>query len=234
MEAQAHNRQESIRRHRLSYEDYLVLPAEGHIIEWADGEVIYHMPPTLPHQDIATLLTTLFRAYARILDLGRVIAAPFEVRLWPDGPSREPDILFIGRDKLPLLGNKRFNGAPDLVVEIISPTSVTLDRVEKFLEYEHAGVGEYWIVDPRRQQQQADFFVRNENDRFASAPVDDDGVYASTVLPGFRLNVPWLWQPERVSTERALAKMLAGAPGLSAELRDLYRRMLELLPDDEI
>ena len=75
---------------------------------------------------------------------------------------------------------------------------------------------------------------RKFNPGFSARDFDDDGVYASTVLPGFRLNVPWLWQPERVSTERALAKMLAGAPGLSAELRDLYRRMLELLPDDEI
>jgi Uma2 family endonuclease len=166
------------------------------------------------------------------MNLGEVFDAPFEVKLWPDGPSREPDALFISRERLPALTSKRFEGAPDLVIEVISPTSVTIDRVDKYLEYERAGVREYWIIDPRPRQEQADFFVRGESGRFVSAPVDEDGVYTSTVISGFRLRLDWLQRPEETDAERALAWMLADAPGVPDDLRALYRQMLELLSNE--
>jgi Uma2 family endonuclease len=181
------------------------------------------------HQEIVALFISILRQFVKKLNLGRVILAPFEVKLWPDGPSREPDALFISRERLPSLTSKRFEGAPDLVIEVISPTSVTIDRVDKYLEYERAGVREYWIIDPRPRQEQADFFVRGESGRFVSAPVDEDGVYASTIIPGFRLRLDWLRRPEETDAERALAWMLADAPGVPDELRALYRQMLELL-----
>jgi len=155
------------------------------------------------------------------------------VKLWPDGPSREPDVLFVGRERLSQLGLQRFDGAPDLVVEVVSRASLTADRVDKFREYERAGVREYWIIDPRPHQQQADFYVRDAEGRFVPAPVDDDGVYASTVAPGFRLRVAWLWPAEPEAKlpdiDLALAWMLADAPGVPEELRALYREMVRLL-----
>lgn len=75
---------------------------------------------------------------------------------------------------------------------------------------------------------QADFVVRDESGRFASAPIDEDGSYASTVIPGFRLPISWLWQPEQIDIERALAGMMVDAPGLPEELRAVYREMLRL------
>ncbi len=216
-------------REHLSYEAYLALPDDGRIVEWVDGEIIQHMPPAPVHQRIASLMETILSLYVKRLDLGEVFDAPIEVKLWAGGPSREPDILFVGRDRLAQLTAQRFEGAPDLVVEVISPTSVTIDRVDKYLEYERAGVREYWIIDPRPRQQQADFFVRDESGRFASAPIDEDGSYASTVIPGFRLPISWLWQPEQIDIERALAGMMVDAPGLSDELRAVYREMLRLL-----
>ncbi len=80
--------------------------------------------------------------YVDQLALGIVLNAPLEVKLWPGGPSREPDILFIGNEKMAQIGERRFEGAPDLVVEVVSPASITLDRITKFREYERAGVGE--------------------------------------------------------------------------------------------
>lgn len=214
---------------RLSYEEYLALPTDGRIVEWVDGEVIYHIPPNAPHQNIVTLLITLMRNYVNRMAIGQVITAPFEVNLWPDGPSREPDLILVGNDQRERLTDKRFEGAPDLVVEVICPTSVTIDRVDKYLEYEQAGVREYWIIDPRPRQEQADFFVRGESGRFVAAPVDEQGVYRSTVIPGFRLRLDWLRHPESTDVELALAWMLADAPELPEELRAVYRRMVELL-----
>ncbi|WP_374688053.1 Uma2 family endonuclease [Promineifilum sp.] len=222
-------------RERLSYEEYLALPDDGRIVEWVDGKIIEHMPTTPSHQRIVAFLLSLLRAYVFRLQLGEVLLAPMEVKLWPGGPSREPDVLFIGRARLSGLTERRFEGAPDLVVEVISPGSVTLDRIDKFREYEQAGVGEYWIIDPRPHQEQADFYVRDAEGRFVPAPLSDDGVYASTVVPGFRLRVAWLWPAEPEAKlpdiDLALAWMLADAPGVSDELRALYREMLRLLSE---
>ena len=211
----------------MSYEEYLALPDEG-IVEWAEGEVIRHMPTTESHQAIVGLLFSLIRDYVNVFGLGRVILAPFIVKLWPGGPAREPDVLFIGQDRFSSLSSNQFEGGPNLVIEIVSPSSVTIDRVDKFREYERAGVGEYWIIDPRRHKQQADFYVRDAQGHFAPIDIDDDGRYASTLLPGFRLPIAWLWQPEAVNVQRALAGMLVDAPGLSDELRAVYRELLRL------
>jgi len=161
--------------------------------------------------------------------LGEIFDAPIEVKLWPDGPSREPDILFISRAQQRQMGSRRFEGAPELVVEIVSPGSVTIDRITKFREYEQAGVREYWIIDPRPHQQQADFYSRDVAGNFSPAPLTEDGVYHSTVVPGFRLPVAYLWQTPLPNHQLVLARLLAGAPGISDELRALYREMARLL-----
>lgn len=220
------------RRHtkrKQSYEEYLALPDDGRIVEWVNGEIITHMPATPLHQNVVIFLIKLLSNYIDRLNLGHLLAAPVEVRLWPNGPAREPDVLFIGRERLAQLTERRFEGGPDLVVEVVSPGSVTIDRVDKFLEYEQANVSEYWIIDPRPHQQQADFYIRDAGGRFAAAPLDDEGVFASAVLPGFRLNVAWLWQEELPDAERITAGLLADAPGLPDELRALYREMARVL-----
>lgn len=216
-------------RRASSYEEYLALPDDGHLVEWVDGEIVFHMPPTPAHQRFASILEALLRLYVSRLELGEVFDAPFEVKLWPGGPSREPDILYVSRGQLDHLTDRRFEGAPDLVVEVVSPASVTTDRVDKYLEYEWAGVREYWIIDPRPRQEQADFFVRGEHGRFVAAPVDAEGVYSSMAVPGFQLRLDWLRAPEQTDVERALAWMLADSPALSDDLRAAYRRLLELL-----
>ncbi len=218
-----------LRSKPLSYEEYLSLADESRIVEWVDGEVIFHMPPTPVHQSIIQFITKLLGSFIDQMSLGELLSAPLEVKLWPDGPSREPDMLFISKEKLSQLGERRFEGAPDLVIEVISPTSVTLDRITKFREYEQAGVREYWLIDPRPFQQQADFYIRDDEGHFVPSAIDDEGIYASPTLPGFRFNVAWLWQSPLPNPQRALAWMLADAPGLSDELRAAYRELLRLL-----
>lgn len=127
------------------------------------------------------------------------------------------------------MGESRFDGAPDLVIEIVSPTSVTLDRITKFREYERAGVSEYWIIDPHPFQQQADIYARDSEGQFAPGPIDAAGAYVSPTLPGFRLRVSDLWQSPLPNPQRVLSEMLVEAPGLSDKLRAVYREMLRLL-----
>jgi Uma2 family endonuclease len=161
--------------------------------------------------------------------LGKIISAPFEVKLWPDGPSREPDLLFVSNDNLERLGEKRFDGGPDLVVEIVSAGSVREDKVRKFDEYEQAGVSEYWIIDPRQRQETAEFFQRDESGIYQPIEVDEVGVYQSYTLPGFWLNVDWLWMDPLPNHQLKLAEIVKDNTAVPEQLRQLYAGLYDFL-----
>lgn len=132
---------------------------ESERIEIINGEAVMMAPPTRFHQEILTELT---RQFANFLEGKRckVYPAPFGVRLFEknmDAPENvdvvvEPDISVVcDRDKLDKYGCK---GAPDLVIEILSPSTRRHDRLIKLNLYQRAGVREYWIVDPDSQSVQ--------------------------------------------------------------------------------
>jgi Uma2 family endonuclease len=220
---------EAPQRQKMSYEEYLAFASDGQIAEWVDGEVIIYMPPLYDHQNLVSLLDALLRSFVQFFSLGVIVPAPFEVKLWPGGPSREPDIIFISNNHLPRLTSKRFEGGPDLIVEVISPGSVTEDRVRKFTEYEQAGVGEYWIIDPRPYQRQVDFYVLGEDSTYYPAPIGEDGIYHSTALPHFWLNIEWLWQENLPNPQLALAEIMISIPDLPAEAKQAYEALYRLL-----
>jgi Uma2 family endonuclease len=116
-----------------------------------------------------------------------------EVKLQPEGSSREPDILFVATENLERLTQERLNGPPDLVIEVISDDSVKRDRDDKYREYRDAGVREYWIVDPREGRQRADFFRLDdaagatERGEYRLFATEDDARVESRVLSGFWL-----------------------------------------------
>ncbi len=217
------------KRLKMSYEDYLEFAGDSQIIEWVNGEVIQTMPPVNIHQNISRFLSTLLDSFINFFGAGELRYAPFEVKLWPGGPSREPDIFFVTQENLPKLTERRFEGAPDLVIEIISPGSVTEDRVYKFTQYMEAGVREYWIVDPRFRQQQVDFYVLGDDGIFHSAPLAEDGRYFSTVLPHFWLDIDWFWQSPLPSPQLALAQIMLSVPDLADDARAAYQALLKVL-----
>lgn len=88
------------------------------------------------------------RMWAEGKELGGVITAPFLVKLGPDLPAEEPDIILVSKGKLGRLKETYLDGPPDLVVEETSPESLPRDRDERFIEYERGDVKEYWLVDP--------------------------------------------------------------------------------------
>jgi Uma2 family endonuclease len=216
-------------RLKMSYEAYLEFAGDAKIIEWVNGEAIVYMPPLFPHQNIANFLNRLISSFIEFFDLGILIIAPFEVKLWPDGPSREPDLIFIAKENLGRLTHQRFDGGPDLLIEIISPGSVTEDRVHKFTEYEQAGVHEYWIIDSRSHQQHADFYLLGEDKIYHPAPVDEQGIYRSAVLPRFWLNIDWLRQEQLPNPQLALAEIMVSIETLPAEAKETYQALRKLL-----
>ncbi|MGQ0603350.1 MAG: Uma2 family endonuclease [Anaerolineales bacterium] len=180
-------------RLKMSYEDFLAWAGEDVHAEWVDGEVLVHMTATTIHQRVAIFLASLLKAFVEALELGEIFTGPMQVKLSPTGSGREPDVFFLTVAKQAQLREKYFAGAPDLIIEVVSDESVSRDRIDKFEEYENAGVREYWIVDPRPRRRRADFFQLGTDGKYQPVPTPE-GVYRSMVLPGFWLRVEWLWQ----------------------------------------
>lgn len=169
---------------------------EGGLVEWQCGKVIVHGVATEVHQRIVTLLCSLLLTFVARRRLGRVVVAPYKMRSTPTSPIREPDVLFIAAAHVDRLTPNVLAGPADLVVEIVSEDSPARDRSDKFDEYQDGGVVEYWVIDSRAGHERADFWVLDANGRYRAVPPGDDGVYRSSVLPGFWIDVDWLWQTD--------------------------------------
>jgi len=175
---------------RITFEEFL-LSGEGHV-EFVDGQVVEMSPVQHEHSNLQAFLLMLLRAYVQELDLGEVHGEPMVMRLPGVGHGRSPDIMFIAKDRLDGFHDTFYEGAADLVVEIVSTESRARDRGAKFYEYEEAGVREYWLIDPQRQE--AEFYVRNERGLFHAQPTES-GNYSSPTLPGFWIKIDWLTGP---------------------------------------
>lgn len=176
---------------KISFEEWLQLP-EDLLSEWVDGEVQHRMPPIPDHQILSSWLDSLLSHWVEEHDAGIIIPSPVAMRL-PNRPSgREPDILFLARESVGRLQRTHIDGPADLVIEIISPESRARDRREKLLEYEAAGIPEYWIIDPERQR--VEWHQRGEDGLYELSSPDAEGVYRSRVLPGLWMREAWLWQ----------------------------------------
>ncbi|HEY3281721.1 MAG TPA: Uma2 family endonuclease [Armatimonadota bacterium] len=174
----------------LSFEQYLDWLDEDTHAEWVGGEIRLMSPVSRGHNSITRFLLRLLSEFVEARDLGEVLYEPFQVRLTPE-VSRSPDVLFVAREHLDRVKPTYLDGAPDLAIEVVSPESAARDRGEKFYEYEQAGVAEYWLIDPIRKL--AEFYEVDSGGHYRAASLTD-GIYRSSVLPGFWLREEWLWQ----------------------------------------
>lgn len=187
----------------VTFEEYLEQSSDTRICEWVDGEIITMPGASFEHQTLSDFLLKVVSFYVESNDLGLVISSPFAMKLEKQRRGREPDILFVSKERKHLFKKTYLDGAADLAIEIISPESVGRDRGEKFVEYEAAGIREYWLIDPERRQVE---FYRLNSDGFYQLIATPDGVFQSEVLPGFFLRVAWLWQ-EPLPTLAALKEL---------------------------
>jgi Uma2 family endonuclease len=214
---------DSPQRLNMTYEEYLAWANEDTHAEWVNGEVIIFMPAKDPHQSLLIFLTEVIGLFIRIFDLGRLWTAPFELKLHPDGSSREPDLMFLAKSHLDRVTPDRMVGPPDLIIEVVSDDSVHRDRVDKFDEYEAGGVKEYWIIDNRpTHRQRAQFYQLGTDGQYRLIPLEADGIYRSAVLPDFWLKVDWLWEAEP-DVLRAIAEII-GPEQVAQALRDARNR----------
>ena len=177
---------------KISYGEFLERIDENPHVEWVDGEIIEMSPISERHEDLSGFLKPLVRHFAEAYNLGVVRGEPFQMKPALSLPGRAPDFFFVATAHLDRLRSTYLEGPADLVVEIISPESRARDRGDKFFEYEAAGIPEYWLLDPIREQ--AEFYQLDPGGIYRPAALDAQGRYQSVVLPGLWLQVSWLWQ----------------------------------------
>jgi Uma2 family endonuclease len=136
---------------KWTYADYARLPADGKIHEIIDGWHYNHPTPRIRHQDISREIERFCEPYVRAHRAGRWLSAPVDVVL-SEHDIVQPDKVFVSAQRAAIIGDAHIRGAPDLVVEITSPTDPAYDKETKFKLYARHGVPYYWIVDSQLEQ----------------------------------------------------------------------------------
>lgn len=138
-------------KRKLTYEEYALLPDDRNRHEIIDGDHYVSPAPLIYHQELAARLYELLRATFAATGRGRVLFAPVDVEL-SVADIVQPDLIVVLTERQSIVTQSRIVGAPDLLVEIVSPSSRRHDTVLKLELYRRAGVGEYWIVDPEARR----------------------------------------------------------------------------------
>ena len=164
------------KEHTYTIDDIYALP-DGERAELINGQIYYMAPPSRKHQDLSLEISGTIREYIRSHKGGcKVYAAPFAVYLdETSGTYVEPDISVIcDKNKLDERGCK---GAPDWIIEIVSPSSKQLDYLVKLLKYQAAGIREYWIVDPMKNRTIVYNFEYNSIDEYSFEDTVPTAIY---------------------------------------------------------
>lgn len=175
------------RQGEWTYRDWLNFPNDGWKYEIIDGVLYMSPPPTINHQRSSLKLARKMAEHAEDNDLGEVLEAPCGVRL-PDQPVPvEPDLLFVKKERREIIGQQYVEGAPDLVVEILSPSNPNYDRQTKSRVYQEAGIPEYWLVD--YQAKTIEVLTLIEGAYTLAGKYAEEDVVTSNQLAGFKVAV---------------------------------------------
>lgn len=170
-----------------TYEDYSLLPNDGWRYEVIKG-VLYMAPaPNTNHQRAISRLLHRLADFVEERTCGAVFTSPIDVILPGLASPVQPDILFIAKERLPIITRQTIDGAPDLVIEVLSPATLIHDRRIKYKLYEEAGVKEYWIIDV--DQSLIEVFALTNGIYTASGRYGSGETAFSSLLDGFSVAV---------------------------------------------
>lgn len=168
-----------------TYEDYAKLP-EGAPYQLIGGEIIMTPSPTPYHQKISAEISFRLISFVKDKKLGEVFVAPLDIYL-SDKDVYQPDIIFISKERQEIIGKRKIEGAPDMVIEILSPFTAYYDLRKKYRVFEQYGVREYWIVDPELRKIEV---YENQNKRFKIySEAEGEGTVSSKVLDGLTISL---------------------------------------------
>ncbi len=181
----------SIPATKLTYQDYLLFPEDGKQYEILDGALSMTPAPLTRHQTIVMRLSQYFMNYLEQHPLGSVFAAPCDVLLG-ESDVVQPDLLLVLNPGKATITEKHIQGPPDLVVEVLSPTTAARDRELKRKRYEHFGVREYWLVDPAEDTVEI-LSLRDAHYAPSVVRIPPDSM-TSSLLPDFTIDLPKLFR----------------------------------------
>ena len=170
----------------MTYEQYCLLPDDGKRYEVIDGELFMTPAPKPHHQKIVLRLARKLGDFVADNNLGEVFVAPVDVLL-DRHTVVQPDVLFISAARLSIIGEEAIEGAPDLVVEVLSPSTFYKDLRKKMTAYSQFGVQEYWIVDPETQT--IEIYARHDDKLQLAQKFSSGEAVESALLPGLQLAV---------------------------------------------
>jgi Uma2 family endonuclease len=170
----------------LTADDYRAMPETGPRYQLIEGDLIMSPAPNRYHQDISRNLEFLLLKYLEKHPIGKLYHAPFDVYLTQYNVF-QPDILFVAKERLSILTEAGAEGAPNLVIEILSPRTAVLDKESKRKVYAREGVEELWILDPAKKTV-AQFRLQED----PAEPAAVHGLkhaFGSLCFPGLKLRV---------------------------------------------
>jgi len=177
----------------LTYDDYVQYPDDGKRHEIIEGDHYMTPAPRRKHQRVSGRLFVALSGFTASRRLGEFYAAPFDVVL-SDENVVQPDLLFISAARAGISTEDNIQGAPDLLVEIISETSRKKDEVTKRKLYERFGVQEYWLVDPELEIVKIFKLEQKKYGRAVELSKENNDILTSELFPGFRLPVIELFE----------------------------------------
>lgn len=175
----------TIEKKKYTYEDYLKTP-EDQRYELIEGELIMTPSPVTYHQWISKNILYELEKLVRDKKIGKVFNAPYDVYL-NDENVVQPDILFISKERENIIGEKNIQGAPDLVVEVLSEGTSYRDLVKKKKLYARFGVKEYWIVDPIEKT--VEKYSNKEKTFTTEISYSQNDILESLLLPGLKMQL---------------------------------------------
>lgn len=169
---------------RLTYEDYCLLPNDGKRYEIIDGELFVSPAPIPKHQTFVTNLTYYLVEYAKKHRLGKVYVAPVDV-VFSQFDVVEPDLIYISKSRASIMTRANVQGAPDLVVEVLSESTQKTDQTTKLKLYARFGVAEYWMIDPETCS--AEIYRSGPQGLEQAGHLSSEDQLTSPLFPGFSL-----------------------------------------------
>ena len=164
---------------------------EGYYYELINGIIVKKQAPKPIHQNASMNLSRILSNYVFENKLGKLFASPIDI-FFDDYNNTQPDILFIKKERDFIITDRGIEGSPDLIVEILSPSSFKRDKKEKFELYMQFGVQEYWIVDPYYKS--IEVFVLENNKYVLAFEASEAGIIQSKVLEGLSLEISTVFE----------------------------------------
>ncbi|MGE3844019.1 MAG: Uma2 family endonuclease [Vicinamibacterales bacterium] len=186
---------------KLTYEDFLLFPNDGKRHEVIDGEHHVTPSPSTKHQEVSGNLFWLLRSYLEAHPCGRIFSAPFDV-VFSEFDVVEPDLLYMSHARAEqVLTAANVRGAPELVIEIGSPSTRRRDETTKRRLYERCGVSEYWVVDPELDVVRVYRRLGDRFDRPVELSREAGDTLTTPLLPGMELALDRLFTDRSVNWE---------------------------------